>query len=302
MVVILLKEYKVIILGAGISGLSCAIYLERAGINTLVVENNVPGGQLNKIDIIENYPGISSVTGSELALELLEQVKEQNFLYDNIKSIDYDKKIIYFEDESYRYEYLVIATGRRERLLGLDNELKYIGRGISLCATCDGALYKDKEVVVIGGGNSAVSEAIYLSNICKKVTLIYRKDNLRADNVLKTRISKVDNIDIIYNEEVINYIINDEYICGVELKSGNKIFCDCVFLAIGSIPNSELFGGIKDNGYIVVDTNYETSEKDVYASGDVIKKNLYQLITASSEGASVADNIIKKVNGSGSYE
>lgn len=299
MVVVLLKEYKVIILGAGISGLSCAIYLERAGINTLVVENNVPGGQLNKIDIIENYPGITSVTGSELALELLEQVKTKNFLYDNIKRIDYDKKIIYFEEESYKYEYLVIATGRRERLLGLDNESEYIGRGISLCATCDGALYKDKEVIVVGGGNSAVSEAIYLSNICKKVTLIYRKDNLRADNILKTRISKVDNIDIIYNEEIVNYIISDEHISGVELKSGSKILCDCVFLAIGSIPNSEFFDGIKDNGYIVVDTNYETSIKDVFASGDVIKKKLYQLITASSEGVIVADNIIKKVNGSG---
>lgn len=293
-----MKEYKVIILGAGISGLSSAIYLERAGIDTLVVENNVPGGQLNKIDIIENYPGISSVTGSELALSLLEQVKKQNFLYDDIKGIDYDEKIIYFESVSYKYEYLVFATGRRERLLGLDNEEEYIGRGISLCATCDGALYKDKEVIVIGGANSAVSEAIYLSNICKKVTLIYRKEVLRADNILKSRISKVDNIDIIYNEEIVNYLIADDKIRGVELKSGNQVLCDCVFLAIGSIPNSELFVGVKDNDYIIVDENYETSISNVYACGDVIKKKLYQLITASSEGASVADSIIKKINGS----
>lgn len=298
MVVIYLKEYKVIILGAGIGGLSCAIYLERAGIDTLVVENNIPGGQLNKIDIIENYPGISSVTGSELALELLNQVKEQQILYDNIKGIDYDERIIYFEKGCYKYQYLVFATGRRERLLGLVNEDKYIGRGISLCATCDGALYRDKEVIVVGGGNSAVSEAIYLSNICKKVNLVYRRDNLRADNVLRTRISKVDNIDIIYNEEIVEYLIHDDRVSGVKLKSGIKIPCDCVFLAIGSIPNSELFVGVKDNDYIIVNDNYETSIRDVYACGDVIKKRLYQLITASSEGASVANNIIEKVNGS----
>lgn len=296
--VIYLKEYKVIILGAGISGISCAIYLERAGIDTLVIENNVPGGQLNKIDVIENYPGLKSVTGSELALSLLEQVKKQDFVYDNVKMIDYDKKIISLEGESYKYDYLVFATGRREKLLGLENEEGYIGRGISLCATCDGALYKDKEVVVVGGANSAVSEAIYLSNLCSKVTLIYRKDNLRADNVLRTRISKVDNIEIIYNEEVVKYLIMDDKVSGVQLKSGNKLNCDCVFLAIGSIPNSELFIGVKDNNYIIVDENYETSINDVYASGDVIKKNLYQLITASSEGASVADNIINKINGS----
>lgn len=295
---IYLKEYKVIILGAGISGLSCAIYLERAGIDTLIVENNIPGGKLNKIDIIENYPGISMATGSELAMELLEQVKKQEFVYDNIKSIDYDKKIIYFENECYKYQYLIFATGRRERLLELDNEDKYIGKGISLCATCDGALYKDKEVIVVGGGNSAVSEAIYLSNICNKVTLVYRKDNLRADNVLKSRISKVDNIDIIYNEEIVDYLISDDKVNGVKLKSGKNIICDCVFLAIGSIPNSELFIGVKDNGYIIVDDNYETSISGVYASGDVIKKKLYQLITASSEGASVANNIIQKINGS----
>ena len=293
-----MKEYKVIILGAGISGISCAIYLERAGINTLMIENNVQGGQLNKIDIIENYPGIISVTGSELALSLLEQVKTQDFVYDNVKKIDYARKIVYLEDESYKYDYLVFATGRREKLLGLENELEYIGRGISLCATCDGALYKDKEVVVIGGANSAVSEAIYLSNLCSKVTLIYRKDYLRADNVLRTRISKVDNIDIIYNEEVVKYLITDDKISGVELKSGNTLNCACVFLAIGSIPNSELFVGVKDNNYIIVDEKYETSIDDVYASGDVIKKGLYQLITASSEGASVADNIINKINGS----
>ena len=294
-----MKEYNVIILGAGISGISCSIYLERAGIKTLLIENNMPGGQLNKIDIIENYPGYKKITGSELSFSLLEQINDIDIIYDDVKRIDYEKKEIYLNDGIYEYDYLVFATGRREKLLGLNNEEKYIGRGISFCATCDGALYKDKEVIVIGGANSAVSEAIYLSNLCSKVTLIYRKDNLRADTVLKNRISVVDNIDILYNEEVEEYLINDDVVSGVKLKSGKEIKGSCVFLAIGSVPNSELFIGKKDNGYILVNNNYETSIRDVFASGDVIKKNMYQLITASSEGASVANNIINRVNGSG---
>ena len=294
-----MKEYKVVILGAGISGISCGIYLERAGIDALVIENNIPGGQLNKIDIIENYPGLKSVTGSDLSLNLLEQIKEIDFVYDNVSKIDYDERIIYLDNESYKYDYLVFATGRRERLLGIANEKDYIGRGISLCATCDGALYRDRDVVVVGGGNSAVSEAIYLSNLCRKVTLIYRKDDLRADNVLKDRITGIENVEILYNEEVVKYIVKDEKISGVGLKSGSELNCDAVFLAIGSIPNSELFIGDTDEGYIVVDGSYETSIEGVYASGDVIKKEMYQLITASSEGASVANNIINKINGSG---
>ena len=294
-----MKEYNVIILGAGISGISCSIYLERAGIKTLLIENNMPGGQLNKIDIIENYPGYKKITGSELSFSLLEQINDIDIIYDDVKRIDYEKKEIYLNDGIYKYDYLVFATGRREKLLGFNNEDEYIGRGISFCATCDGALYKDKEVIVIGGANSAVSEAIYLSNLCSKVTLIYRKDNLRADTVLKNRISVVDNIDILYNEEVEEYLINDDVVSGVKLKSGKEIKGSCVFLAIGSIPNSELFIGKKDNGYILVNNNYETSIRDVFASGDVIKKNMYQLITASSEGASVANNIINRVNGSG---
>lgn len=297
-----MKEYKVIILGAGISGISCAIYLKRAGINTLIIENNVPGGQLNKIDTIENYPGHNQISGPDLSINLLEQINNIKIEYDAPTSIDYDNKIIKLNDKEYKYEYLVFATGRREKLLGLTDEEYYIGSGISLCATCDGALYKDREVIVVGGGNSATSEAIYLSNICKKVTIIYRKDNLKADNILKERINTKDNVEILYNSTIDEYIIEDDKIIGVKLTDGKVVNCDCIFIAIGSLPNSELFTGAKENDYIIVNNKYETSIKDVYASGDVIKKELYQLITASSEGASVADNIIKSINGSDNNE
>lgn len=293
-----MEEYKVIILGAGISGISSAIYLKRAGIKPLIIENNVPGGQLNKIDIIENYPGLTNITGPELSMNLLEQINDIKIEYEDITNIDYDNKLIKTNNKEYKYEYLIFATGRREKLLGINNEEYYIGSGISLCATCDGALYKDKDVIVLGGGNSATSEAIYLSNICRKVTLIYRKDNLRADNVLIERLKNKDNIKILYNSTIEDYITEDNRITGVQLKDNKKIKCDCIFIAIGSIPNSELFIGDKKNGYIKVNNKYQTSIKDVYASGDVIDKDLYQLITASSEGAKVAVNIIKTINGS----
>lgn len=287
-------EYNTIILGAGASGISCSIYLRRAGLSTLIIENNVPGGQLNKIDTIENYPGYCSISGISLASNLLEQANQYgvDFIYDSVQKIDFDEKIVYVNDKKYTYQYLVFATGRRERTLELQDEEKWIGKGISLCATCDGALYKDQDVIVIGGGNSAVSEAIYLSNICRKVYLIYRKDNLRAEEILRNRLEKKENIEVIYQGIVTEYLINNQKIEGVRLKNGQEIKADCVFFAIGYIPNSELFTGEKRDGYIIVDRFGHTDYRDVYACGDVIEKDVYQLVTASSEGAIVATSII----------
>lgn len=289
-------EYNTIILGAGISGISCSIYLKRAGIRTLIVENNVPGGQLNKASVIENYPGFVSILGSDLAGMLLEQVSNYDIdiVYDSVDNIDYDKKIVTIGGINYSYKNLVFATGRRERLLGIDNEDKLIGRGISLCATCDGALYKNRVVSVVGGGSSAVSEAIYLSNIASKVYLIYRGNELRSEEILKCRIKQIDNIEIIYERNIVSYIIDNDVLVGVKLDNGDEIKTDCLFVAIGHIPNSELFIGNKTDGYIEIDEYGETSIDDVYACGDVINKEVYQLVTASSEGVLVASSIIRR--------
>lgn len=289
-------EYNTIILGAGISGISCAIYLQRAGIKTLIIENGIPGGQLNKASVIENYPGYVSIAGSELSAMLLEQVQtyDIDLVYDEVSNIDYDKKIITIGNTNYSYKSLVFATGRRERLMGLDNEDKLIGRGISLCATCDGALYKNKDVIVVGGGSSAVSEAIYLSNIVNKVYLIYRGSELRAEEILKDRINDINNIEILYERTVTGYNVEDEKLVGVVLDNGDKLKVACVFLAIGHVPNSELFNGNKTDGYIEIDEYGETSIEDVYACGDVINKEVYQLVTASSEGVLVANSIIRR--------
>ena len=287
-------EYNTIILGAGISGISCAIYLKRAGIKTLVIEKSAPGGQLNKIDTIENYPGYVSVGGFELASNLMEQMDryDVDIICDDVLKIDYDKKVVYLKERYYSYQNLVFATGRRERMLGLENEESLIGKGLSFCATCDGTLYREQDVVVVGGANSAVSEAIYLSNICRKVYLIYRKENLRAEDILQKRLKECSNVEIIYRSNVSKYLISDGKVCGVKLSNDCEIKASCVFLAIGHLPNSELFIGDKDNGYIVVDTNCKTSINNVYACGDVIKKEIYQLVTASSDGTVVAMSII----------
>lgn len=289
-----MAEYKTIILGSGISGMSCAIYLKRAGISTLIIENNVPGGQLNKAYEIENYPGYTNVKGSDLAMSILEQVEHYqiDLVYGDVISIDYEKQVVKMSDQEYHYQFLVFATGRRERLLSLNHEEELIGRGVSLCATCDGALYRDQDVLVVGGGSSAVSEAIYLAAICRKVYLVYRKKSLRAEDVLKKRLKSYKNVEIIYDEVISQYLYNEMGVYGVRLKSGREVLVQCIFLAIGSIPNSELFDGEKENGYIVVTSGGRTSRSNVYACGDVIKKELYQLVTASSEGAVVAHSII----------
>lgn len=289
-----MEEYKVVIIGAGISGMSCAIYLKRAGISTLIIENNVPGGQLNKATTIENYPGYESIAGVDLASNIFSQVSSYDvpILFDEIMDIDYDKKIVTVSDTKYSYKYLVFATGRREKVLGIENENKYIGQGISLCATCDGALYKNQDVIVVGGGSSAVSEALYLANICRRVYLIYRKSELRAEEVLKDRIKNAFNVEVIYNSNVSKYLEVDNKLEGVILDDGREVKASCIFLAIGYVPNSELFIGDKDNNYIIVDKNGMTSIDDVYACGDVILKDVYQLVTASSEGVVVANRII----------
>ncbi|MGN1267904.1 MAG: NAD(P)/FAD-dependent oxidoreductase [Candidatus Aphodocola sp.] len=290
-----MEEYNTIILGSGIAGMSCALYLKRAGLSTLIVENGVPGGQLNKIDRIENYPGYTSISGIDLANNLMEQINqyEVEFVYDEVKNIDFSRKVICVGKKEYSYQFLVFATGRREKTLGLGKEQEWIGKGISFCATCDGSLYKNQDVVVIGGGNSAVSEALYLSKICHRVFLIYRNEELRAEEILKDRLKKISNVEVLSQAIVSNYLIRDNQLVGVSLKDGRKILAHCVFLAIGHIPNSELFDGEKRDGYIVVNSNGETSKKDVYACGDVIDKSIYQLVTASSEGVVVATSIIQ---------
>lgn len=288
-----MKSSKVIILGSGISGMTASIYLKRGGITPVIIENNTPGGTLNIIPSIENYPGFNEISGPDLAVNIYNQTKKLGieYIYRNIEKIDLKNKII---DNDTKFDYLIIATGRRARLLGLENEDKYLGRGISTCALCDGTFYKDKEVIVVGGSSSAISEALYLSNICKMVTIIHRGDSYRAQKILIDKLGSTKNIKQIFNANVIKYNIKNNKIIGVTLDNNKKIKADGIFLGIGSIPNSDIFEAPKEDNYIIVDNEMKTNIDYVYAIGDVTKKKTYQLITASSDGIIAASSIIKR--------
>lgn len=290
-----MKKYKVVIIGSGIAGMSSAIYLKRGGIEPVIIEESAPGGQLNNIPNVENYPGHISISGPDLAMNIYSQVNNLKipYLFREIKKIDLNKKII---DDEIEFDYLIIATGRRHRELNLEHEEELIGRGISYCAICDGAFFKNKSVVVVGGSSSALTEGLYLSSICAKVTIIHRRDRLSGENYLIDKINNTNNIDIIYDANLSKYNIDKGKLVGVTLDNGKVVDASGVFISIGQIPNSELFDVEKDNGYILVNDKYETSTRDVYAIGDVIKKDFYQLTTASGDATIAASSIIRKEN------
>lgn len=290
-----MEKYKVVVIGAGISGMTAAIYLKRGGINPLIIESNVPGGVLNNIPSIENYPGYENISGPDLAMNIYKQVKDLDIkiLLKKIGNIDLNKKII---NNNIEYDYLIIATGRKHRLLGIKKENELLGKGISTCALCDGFFYKDKEVVVVGGGSSALTEALYLSNIAKEVTIAHRGNTFTGEKYLIDKVNSTKNIKVTFNSNVTSYNINEDKLVSVTINNKDIIKTDGVFLSIGSTPNSELFNVDKDNGYVLVDSNYMTNIEDVYAVGDVIKKKYYQLSTAASDAVVVASTIIDKEN------
>ena len=290
-----MEEHKVVILGSGIAGMTAGIYLKRGGLDVLVVEDNIPGGVLNEIPSIENYPGYEEISGPDLAINIYNQLTKLGvkILNKKITSIDLNNKII---NNNIKYEYLVIATGRKSRMLSLEHEKELLGKGISTCALCDGFFYKDKKVAVVGGGSSSLTEALYLSKICKEVIIIHRRDKLTADKYLIDKVNSTKNIKVLYNSNITKYNQNNNKLTSVIINNKDNLEVEGVFLAIGSTPNSEIFNVNKDNNYIIVDSNYMTNIDKVYAIGDVIKKDYYQLSTASSDAVVAASNIIKREN------
>lgn len=291
------EKYDVVIIGAGIAGMTAAIYLKRAGLDILLVEENAPGGQLNKINIIENYPGFVKTTGPDLAISIYGQVKELGieFLFDKVikANIEKEEKEIITNNKTIKCNYVIIATGRLSKKLFSDDD-RYIGKGVSYCALCDGHLYKDKDVAVVGGGNSALEEMLYLSNICNSVTAILRGDSFRGEDHLVDKISEKENIKVVYNSNISEYNIENNRLESVTLDNGDKLNVSGLFISIGSEPSANIFNVEKDKGFIVVDSECMTNIENVYACGDVIKKNVYQLTTAASEGTMAAYSIIRK--------
>ena len=291
-----MEKREVIVIGSGMAGMTCAIYLKRGGLDPLVIEEGVPGGQLNKINQIDNYPGFIHTDGPTLGAEVYSQVEklEIEYLYDKVIKTNLDKRIIYTAGgKELKFKYLVIATGRLSKKLFNDDD-RYVGKGISYCALCDGNLYKGLDVAVVGGGASAMEEALYLADICKSVTMIVRNDSLMGDQALIENTNDKNNIKFVYNSNVSEYNIENGKLTSILLDNGDKLDVSGLFVSIGSVPSAEIFDVEKEKGFIIVDNECMTNIENVYACGDVIKKNVYQLTTAAGEGTTVAYSIIKK--------
>lgn len=298
------KNYDVIIIGAGISGMTSALYLKRYGMDVLLIEKEYPGGQLTKIGQIENYPGFLEINGFDLANRIYEQVKklEIPIIFENVENIKEkeNSKIVETKNEIYEAKYIVLATGRRPRKLNLPFEEELIGRGISYCATCDGPLYKNKNVLVVGGGDSALQEALYLSSICNTVTIIHRRNSFRAKEELIEKVEKCLNIEIIYNSVIDTLIEENSHFSGIKIiKNDEKLElkADGLFIYIGSEVDNSIFSMLNlqtKNDYIVVNDKYETNVDNVYACGDIIYKDTYQLTTAVGDAASLANALHTK--------
>ncbi len=294
-------EYDSIIIGMGVAGISAAIYAKRAGNNVLMIEKMRPGGILNIIDNIENYPGFKSISGPDLSYQLFEQVTSLEIPYKIEEVIDIslegNLKIVKTNKATYKASNILIATGRSPILLGLPNEEKLVGKGISTCALCDGSLYQGKEVAVVGGGNSALQEALYLSKIVKKVYLIHRREEFRGEENLVEKIKNQENIEIIYNSQVTELQEENGVLNKIVLNDEKTLEISALFIYIGYAPKTDFaknLGITNPAGYIEVNENFETKVEGIYAAGDIIIKKVYQIVTAAAEGATAAIRFSRK--------
>lgn len=298
-------NYNTIIIGAGISGMTAAIYLKRANIDVCIFEKSAPGGQLLRTSIVENYPAMPKVEGSTLAMNLYSQVTDLKIpiIFEEVEEITNQKseKTIKTAKQTYTCQNIIIATGRMYRKLELENEERLTGKGISYCAICDGALYKNKNVAVVGAGNSAFEEALYLSNLCQNVTIISRRDEFRAEDSLTRKIKSTKNIELLTNAtiEKINGENQLESLLLKNQETNEKISLevDGCFVYIGQTPETKIIqklGIHMKDGYIVTDSSMKTNIKNIYACGDCRQKELYQLVTATYDGAVAASAIIKE--------
>lgn len=292
--------YDVIIIGLGASGVSASIYAKRSGLNVMAINYSVPGGIINESSVVENYPGIPSISGMELALKFFEHFLSLDiplFNEEVVDIVDGDEKRVITSKNEYRAKRVIICSGRKPRKLGIKNEDKFLGKGISYCAVCDGNLYKEKVVVVVGSGNSALEGVLYLSNIAKKVYMLVRKDKLLGDESLIKEVGNRENVSVLFETEIEDFIIDDDVLAGVKTNK-SSLFCDGIFVNVGYEPSTSILKSLDvnmDGSYILVDKNMETSVKGIYACGDIIKKDLYQLVTAVSDGAIAATSVYKSI-------
>lgn len=288
------SSFDCIIIGAGIAGLTAAIYLKRAGKNVIIIEKSMPGGQILKTNSIKNYPGFLEIDGFGLIRKVLDQTDNLNIKIIKEEVLEINNLEVKTNKNTYQTKNIILATGRKPRILGLENEEELIGKGISFCASCDGNLYKNENVAVVGGGNTAFEDAIYLSNICKNVTLIHRNNNYRAEEYLIEELKQKANVTFAQNEKVEKLNTKDGFLESIETNN-NTYKIKGLFVAIGQVPSIIKIDSLnQETGYIIVNEKMETNIKGIYACGDCIKKDVYQLTTAAAEGTIASFSIISR--------
>ena len=300
--------YDIIIIGGGPAGLTAALYACRANKKTLVIEKETFGGQITFSPKVENIPGFISLTGNEFAEKLVEQVLEQGADVESCEAIeirDGEIKTVVTDDGEYQGKSVIIATGAKHRMLGIDGEERYVGEGISFCAVCDGAFYKNKTVAVVGGGNSALQEAILLSDTAKKVYVVQNLDFFTGEKKLVEQLEKLDNVEIILGVTVDSFV-GDNELEGIVIKNSagetRKLEVDGLFVAIGLIPQNEAFKNVvklDGRGYAEVDESCETETKGIFVAGDCRTKKIRQVTTAAADGAIAALAACDYVDGLG---
>lgn len=301
--------YDVIIIGSGPAGLAAAIYAKRAELNLLVIEKaGLSGGQIINTYEVDNYPGIPGIGGFELSLKFREHADKLGATFINGEVTNFELedeiKVITMEDGTkYKTKSVVIATGGAPRHLNTPGEDRFSGMGVSYCATCDGAFFKNKTVTVVGGGDVAIEDAIFLARICKQVYVIHRRDQFRASKSITSKLMALENVTILWDSvvESINGVDKVENIEVYNLKTNEKTFYDVagVFIAVGYVPNSEVYKkvvAVDEAGYIMAGENCETNIPGIYAAGDVRTKDLRQIITAASDGANAITAVEKYMN------
>ncbi|MBQ8293341.1 MAG: FAD-dependent oxidoreductase [Bacilli bacterium] len=296
--------YDCVIIGAGPAGLSSALYFGRAKVNVALIEKSAPGGKVITTSVVENYPGVLKTTGADLALVMLQQIKEFKIptyyteVLEVIKNDDYF--IVKTASEELTAKFVLSATGTINRTLNVPGEMKFMSRGISYCAICDGKLYENKEVLVIGGGNSAFEESLYLAKLCKKVTLIHRTDQYRAQSILVEKVKNTPNIELIPHTTVTSFNGTNR-LESVNLKTNEEtreLKVDGAFIYIGYLPATAFLKDLNvlnEAGFIEVDGNYQTKVEGLYGVGDCINHPVKQIATAVGDAVCATNIIIKKL-------
>lgn len=297
-------QYEIIIIGAGPAGLTAALYASRAGMKVAILEKSAPGGKLVKTHQIQNYPGIASIAGADLAYQMYDHATRfgAEYLYGDVVDVVDEgsyKRVICEDGSEYTAKAIIVATGTVERMLKIPHEEEMIGRGVSYCAVCDGAFFKDQVVTVIGGGNAALEEALYLTQFVKKLYIVIRRDVFRAEEKIQKDIENEPKIEVITKHVPKEIVVTDQHVSGLYIENVDtheRVLLETagIFPYIGSDPAIGFLKNLPidaDNGYLLVDENMETNIKGIYACGDIRKKQLRQVVTAVNDGAIAAQHI-----------